>query len=155
MNRWWHLSQIRAYLELGMDREARSVLQALPDEVRAEPPFLGAALLLHQNAGRWPTAARIASQLTRLQPEEAGWWISLAYAVRRWKSIDEARKILIAAVSRHPDEPTIQFNLACYAAQTGDIPEAHSRLAKAIAMQPAFAEMARTDPDLDPLNLPT
>ncbi|MEZ5274998.1 MAG: hypothetical protein R3F07_01305 [Opitutaceae bacterium] len=138
-----------------MDREARRVLRAIPNEIRTEPPFLGAALQLHQNAGRWPTAARIAGQLTRLQPEEAGWWIAHAYAVRRWKSIDEARKILLRAVSRHPEEPTIQFNLACYAAQTGDLPEAHSRLAKAIALQPAFAEMARTDPDLAPLNLPT
>ncbi len=134
-----------------MDREARRELRGLPDPVREEPPFLAVALQLHQNAERWPSVARIARKLLKLQPKEAGWWIILAYATRRSKSIDAARRILIRAAKQHPSEPTIQFNLACYAAQLGSIGEAQTRLARAVSHEPGFAKLAETDPDLEPM----
>lgn len=151
MNRQWHLSQLRGYLELGMDREARRELRGLPESVREEPPFLALAMQLHQNAGRWPSAARIARKLMNLQPDEAGWWIALAYTTRRARTIESAQRILLRAEKRFPTEPTIQFNLACYAAQLGDLTEARTRLTRAISHEPGFARMAETDPDLEPM----
>ena len=151
MNRSWHLSQLRGYLELGMDRDALRELRLLPEAVREEPPFLAVALQLHQNAERWPSVARIARTLMKIQPDQAGWVIALAYATRRSRSLEAARRILIQAENRHPREPTIQFNLACYAAQLGLIGEARTRLARAISREPVFAEMAKTDPDLEPM----
>lgn len=151
MNRKWHLSHLHGYLELGMDREARRELRSLPESVREEPPFLAAAMQIHQNAGRWPSTARFARKLLEKQPKEAGWWIALAYATRRSKSIEAARRILLRAEKPFPSEPTIQFNLACYAAQLGESEEARSRLARAVSLEPGFAKMAETDPDLEPI----
>lgn len=151
MNRRWHLSQLSGYLELGMAREARRELLRLPAGIRAERPFLAVELQLHQNAQRWPSAARVARRLIRLEPADAGWWIALAYATRRARSIEAARRVLAEAESLHPTEPTIQFNLACYAAQSGELEEARSRLTRAISGEPGFAELARSDPDLEPL----
>ena len=151
MNRRWHLSQLHGYLELGMDRQALAELRLLPAEVRAEAAFLAVALQLHQKAERWPSAVRTARQLVRLEAEEAGWWIALAYATRRSRSIAAARRILLEAEALHPAEPTIQFNLACYAAQSGELDEARTRLAQAITRESGFAELARNDPDLEPL----
>lgn len=151
MNRKWHLSQLAGYLELGMDREARRELRGLPESVREEPPFLAVAMQIHQNAGRWPSAVRIARKLRNQQPEEAGWWIALAYATRRARSMEAARLILLRAEKKFPTEPTIQFNLACYAAQMGELAEARTRLARAVSHEPGFARMAETDTDLDPI----
>jgi len=151
MNRQWHLSHLRGYLELGMDREARRELRQLPAAVREEPEFLALAMVVHQNASRWPSVERLARKLVRQEPDKAGWWIALAFATRRARGIEAARKILLRAESLHDKEPTIQFNLACYAAQEGDIGEARIRLARAIARDPQFAEFARTDPDLEPM----
>ena len=78
MNRKWHLSHLRGYLELGMDREARRELRQLPEEVREEPAFLAMAMQIHQNAQRWPSVERIARKLVKQEPGEAGWWIMLA-----------------------------------------------------------------------------
>jgi predicted Zn-dependent protease len=151
MNRKWHLSHLRGYLELGMDREARRELRKLPTAVREEPEFLAMALQIHQNAQRWPTVERIARRLVKREPGEAGWWVSLAFATRRTRSIEAAREILLKAESLHRKEPTVQFNLACYAAQRGDIGEARIRLARAIARDSQFAELGKTDPDLEPM----
>jgi hypothetical protein len=34
-------------------------------------------------AKKWDMAASVASHLVKVEPEEAGWWINLAYATRR------------------------------------------------------------------------
>jgi hypothetical protein len=48
-------------------------------------------------------------------------------------------------------EPTIQFNLGCYACQRGDLNSARTRVDRAIALDPKFSVLAATDPDLAPL----
>ena len=46
--------------------------------------------------------------------------------------LEEANEeILLTAVELHPNEPMIHFNLACYAAQTGQLTAARERLAQA------------------------
>jgi hypothetical protein len=45
----------------------------------------------------------------------------------------------------------IQFNLACYDAQLGHLSEARKRLRQAIQIDRDFADLARTDPDLEPI----
>lgn len=136
---------------MGMDREARRELRQLPAAVRNEPEFLAMAMQIHQRAQRWPSVERIARRLVKQDPDEAGWWIVLAYAARRTDSIEAARRILLQAEELHKKDPTIQFNLACYAAQVGDIGEARTRVARAIAHDSNFAELAKTDPDLEPM----
>jgi hypothetical protein len=50
---------------------------------------------------------------------------------------------------KFPNCGTIQFNLACYAAQLGQLDEARRRLGRAIHLDKGFAIMAKTDPDLE------
>jgi hypothetical protein len=45
----------------------------------------------------------------------------------------------------------IHFNLACYAAQTGDLVAARERLVQAEALEPGTVLLALADPDLEPL----
>ncbi len=61
-------------------------------------------------------------------PSDPGHFISLAYAMRRSESIDAAHAILKRAEGLHPDDATIQFNLACYEAQMGNPDQAKANL---------------------------
>ena len=62
------------------------------DKNRTE--VLGARVVLYIAAKKWDMAAAVASHLVKVDPETAGWWISLAYALRRTESI-ERRTILL------------------------------------------------------------
>jgi Flp pilus assembly protein TadD len=84
-------------------------------------------------------------------PQDSQHWIWLAYATRRCRSIGEAQLILEKAVKQHSSEALIHFNLACYAAQTGDLEAARQRLSQAITLDPGTKLLALDDPDLEPL----
>jgi Flp pilus assembly protein TadD len=75
----------------------------------------------------------------------------LAYAVRRLQGIFEAREVLLKAEKIHETEPTIKFNLGCYAAIEGKLEEAKIYVQKSIKLDKSFEDMAKHDPDLESL----
>jgi tetratricopeptide (TPR) repeat protein len=96
----------------------------------------------------WP---RRPSHLVKVEPEEAGWWINLAYATRRCESIKKAETILLRARELHQDNALIEFNLACYASIQSYFEEVKARLQQAIELDQETRRMALDDPDLEPL----
>ena len=92
-----------------------------------------------------------AKKLIEIDPAASQWVISWAYATRRAESIDMARLILIEALDRHPSEPLIHYNLACYDCQLGDIPSAKKFIETALMLNPKMGQMALGDEDLEPL----
>jgi Flp pilus assembly protein TadD len=82
------------------------------------------------------SAAAVASHLVKVHPENADWWISYAYAVRRTDCVENAEAILLRAQAIHPKVAMIAFNLACYASVTGRMEEAKERLRNAIELAP-------------------
>ncbi|MGB7837068.1 MAG: hypothetical protein WBL40_03035 [Terrimicrobiaceae bacterium] len=89
--------------------------------------MLGARVNLYMAARKWDMAAAVASHLVKVDPETAGWWISLAYAIRRIDCVENAEAILLRAQAIHPKVAMIAFNLACYASITGRMEEAKER----------------------------
>lgn len=106
--------------------------------------------VLHELAD-WPRLAEAAATFVTRSPTESAGWVTWAYATRRAISLEAAERILLEAEVHHPEEAVIQFNLACYACVGGDLTTAQRRLDRAIALDPKFAEAARTDPDLEAL----
>jgi len=151
----WRLSHTRGYLELGMIKEAAAELDQVLADAREDYEFRVLTALVLQEQKVWPRLLPLAAALAREKPADASWWIMWAYAARRADSIDTAEKILLEAEGHHPQEATIQFNLGCYACQCGDLATALARVKKAIALDPAFLEAAKTDPDLHPLRANT
>jgi lipopolysaccharide biosynthesis regulator YciM len=92
-----HVLASSGYRKLGMFDDAANVLEEIEpkDEIRKE--VLGARIDLYMAAKKWDMAAAVASHLVNVEPEEAGWWISLAYSTRRCESIEEAEKFLLRA----------------------------------------------------------
>ena len=147
----WRLSHVQGYLGLGMVRAAAAEFELLSATERDTTPALALRVALCQEQHDWPALRDASIELVRRVPEEAGGWITWAYAVRRAESILAAEEVLRIAEPTHPHEPTIQFNLGCYAAQLGDLAEARRRVDRAIALDKNFRALAGTDPDLAPL----
>lgn len=151
MNLRWRLSHAQGYFELGALDEAWAELDALDADNAARVEVLGLRALILQEKHDWPAMQKIAAELARREPHEAGWWVMWAYATRRAQSLADAEAILRQAETLHPDEATIQFNLGCYACQQGQLSIARIRVDRAIALDAKFRSAAETDPDLAPL----
>jgi hypothetical protein len=108
--------------------------------------------------------AAVASHLVKVDPETVGWWISLAYALRRAESVEKAEAILLrgrrshggwcTAVSPsaipktqaiHPNVAMIAFTLACYASVAGRMEDAKQTRGMHI-LDPACMDLG---PDFD------
>lgn len=141
----------RELYESGQFAQALQTLEEIPAPYQGSPDILEFRCHLYLGAKQWDLAAALAQRMAETMPDEPGHWISWAFAVRRQQSIQAAEKILLDAIARHPQCATIQFNLACYAAQTGRIPVAAVRLQEAIRLEARMAIQATEDSDLKPL----
>jgi Flp pilus assembly protein TadD len=129
-----HVLASSGYLELGMFDDAAMVLEEIAPEDKTRNEVLGARVGIYMAAKKWDMAAAVASHLVKVDPETAGWWISLAYALRRTERVEKAEAILLRAQAIHPKVAIIAFNLACYASVTGRMEEAKERLQRAIKL---------------------
>jgi Flp pilus assembly protein TadD len=146
-----HVLASSGYLELGMFDEGAQVLEEIEPEDKTRNEVLGARVNLYRAARKWDMAAEVASHLVKVDPETAGWWISLAYALRRTESVENAEAILLRAQAIHPEVTMIAFNLACYASVAGRMEEAKARLLHAIGLDKDIRGLAIDDEDLRPL----
>jgi Flp pilus assembly protein TadD len=142
---------MHGYIELGMHEEASEELEKITPEVRHRPEVLLARVLIYQQTKRWVAMAAVAAQLVDSAPDEPGHFSALAYATRRADSIERAREILLRAAALHRSDAEVQFNLACYEAQLGNLPLARSYLAVALELEPDLRVSALDDPDLERL----
>jgi tetratricopeptide (TPR) repeat protein len=103
-------------------------------------------------AKKWDMAAAVASHLVKVDPQTAGWWTSLAYALRRTES-EKAEAILLRAQAIHPKVAMIAFTLACYASVAGRMVEAKEHLRRAIKLDKDVRGLALHDEDLKPCGI--
>jgi Tfp pilus assembly protein PilF len=146
-----YLSHAQGYLELGMVSDAAAELSRIPAPENEALEVIALRMAVLQEQQNWPALRQLADAFVHRCPTQAAGWVTWAYAARRAECLEAAEKILLEAEQQHPDEPTIQFNLGCYACQRGDLVLARLRINRAIALEPKFAASAATDPDLAPL----
>jgi lipopolysaccharide biosynthesis regulator YciM len=137
------------FAELSLFQEAVQELEELPDASKELPAVLAVWLEVYQHWQKWSEAESVAAHLVEMEPQEPNWPIARAYAIRRGRGLAFAHEVLLQASEEFPDCGTIQFNLACYAAQLGQLDEARRRLCRAIEIDKAFSAMAKIDPDLE------
>lgn len=150
-----HLRAALGWLELGNHAEANQELDQIASPLQTHPSVLTLRYEVYSKAKQWDAAAEIANTQVKLTPEDSGAWISLAFATRRKPGggIPEARKILLRALPKFPEQSLIPYNLACYECQLGNLKEAWQWLEKAFAADDTrqMKKMALDDPDLRPL----
>ena len=141
-------------MELGSTREALAELSKLPPQLANHPEVLEVRWTVSVAENDWAQALQLAEQLIQLNPMLASAWLHRAYALRRVKGggVSAAWDALLPAVQKFPTEPTIPYNLACYACQLGQLEEARQWLlrARALSDRSRIKDMALADEDLKP-----
>jgi Flp pilus assembly protein TadD len=141
---------------LGDAQSAWKEIEGMCDPSRHTPEVLEMEWSAHAMAKNWKDALRAAQRLIRLDPGVPSGWIHRSYALRRLpeKGLPHARQALLPAVERFPKEYVIPYNLACYAAQMGQLDEAWSWLQRAVQSAGGVEKvrrMAKADEDLEEL----
>jgi tetratricopeptide (TPR) repeat protein len=150
------LNAVIGWVELGNLAEAKEELNQIPASGRAAPEVLEARWLLEAHMADWKGALKTAEEILRLAPNKSAGWLHRAYALRRVKrgGLKEAAESLRPAFDKFPKEPTIPYNLACYACQLGKLEEARKWFAEALKrsrQKTKIKKMAVNDVDLKPL----
>jgi hypothetical protein len=146
-----HLEAALGYLDLGMHQDAWNELERLPPELRANDLVLDLRISIYHALGKWESARILAESLAKRSPECPHWWIHWAFSLRREKSVEAARAVLLEAVVVHPEEPLIPYNLACYACVVGQLDAAYKLLQVAFSIDVTLKQVALHDQDLDPI----
>lgn len=145
------LGYAEGYLALGLKDEAAEALAEITGTDRDATPVLAAGMAVHCERGDWKLAARVGEVLCEREPNVSEYWIQWAYAARRHAGLPRAREILLRGMALHAREGVFYFNLACYEAQLGNPGDARDLLELACEIDESFRELAKTDPDLEPL----
>jgi hypothetical protein len=101
-----HLRAAHGYIELELFEEANVELEEIDPFCRHSPEVLMARLAIYHGLNKWELLAVVAKKLVEWNPTEPGFFVELAYAVRRAESIHEAHAILTRAAGLHPNDPT-------------------------------------------------
>ena len=139
------------YAELGMWSEAWDELEAIDDAARVSFDVLALRLEVLVQLKRWEPAAILADSLIAKGVTAAEIFLNGAYAVRRCRSLTEAKEFLLKGPHLAGKDPHFHFNLACYECQLGNIPAAKEQLEHAFKLDASLREDALDDPDLEPL----
>ncbi len=151
----FHLSAAIGWMQLGNRVEAQADWNRLSPPARQHPDALEVQWAIHADANDWAAGLHRARALLQVAPDRASGWLHQAYALRRVASggLQAAWEALLPAHEKFPDEPTIPYNLACYACQLGRLADAREWLSRArkIGGPETIKQMALNDPDLEPL----
>ena len=149
------LSAAIGWLELGNTGEARAELALVRSELNEHPDVLEVHWLLCAQEGLWEAALQIARSLVQSAPDRSSGWLHQAYALRRVAdgSVKKAWQALLPAYDKFPKEPTISYNLSCYACQMQQMEAARVwfKRAAVIGGKEKMKQMALDDPDLEAL----
>jgi Flp pilus assembly protein TadD len=150
-----YLSAAIGWLELGNPVEARAELARINMAQQDHPDVLEIRWLVAAEEKRWEEGLQIAEVLVQRAPKRSSGWLHRAYALRRVSdgSVLKAWNALLPAFDLFPKQPTIPYNLSCYACQMGQLDAARLWLKRAadIGGKDKIKTMALEDADLEPL----
>ena len=143
------------WLELGNLTEAQAELAQVSPAQQEHPDVLEVRWLVSAGQKHWEEGLQIAQALLRRAPKRSSGWLHQAYALRRVPGggVQKAWEALLPASDKFPKEPTIPFNLSCYACQLRQLDAARDWLKRALAVggKEKIKQMALKDSDLEPL----
>jgi tetratricopeptide (TPR) repeat protein len=143
-----HLNAAVGYLNLGMPQDASNELEDIEAKERARPEVLKVRLEICRALKQWEMMAEVSNHLRKIEPDEVGHSLNMAYATRRFKSEADAAEILSMALRRYYDDALVRYNLACYWCVMGRVEEAREMLETACKKEESLRELAQTDEDL-------
>ena len=150
-----HLEAADGWIQLGDYDSANDELEKIHAEGRSHPDVLDLRWLIYSNDEQWDACLDIASAIVKMVPDRAQGWLDKAFSLRRANDggVEKAKTVLLEAAKLFPDDDMIQYNLACYCAQLGQLDAAQEHLGKSYELGDAqqIKLMALDDEDLKPL----
>jgi Flp pilus assembly protein TadD len=147
------LSAAIGWLELGNPGEAKAELAQISPAGQTHPDVMEVRWLVCAEQKAWTEALAVARALVEAAPDRATGWLHQAYALRRIPegNVKRAWDALLPAAEKFLKEPTIPYNLACYACQMKELDTARQWLTRALAIgvREHMKSMALADPDLE------
>jgi tetratricopeptide (TPR) repeat protein len=131
-----------------MPLDAWNELEEIDADKRALKEVLNVRIEVCRALEKWEMMAEVTNRLRKIEPDEVGHPLNMAYAVRRFKSEAEAADILSLALRRYYDDALVRYNLACYWCVMGRVEEAREMLETAFKKDKSLRELAETDEDL-------
>jgi Flp pilus assembly protein TadD len=143
------------WLGLGLREDAKVELKLISPAHQRHPDVLEARWTIYAEERQWTAALEVARKLLSDAPDRADGWLHHAYALRRAPEggLEKAWEALAPAAEKFPKEPTIPYNLSCYACQMRQLDEARVWLKRALKIggKEKIKQMALADADLEPL----
>ena len=150
-----HLEAAAGWIQLGDYDSANEELEKIRAEWSEHPDVLDLRWLIYSHHEQWDACLDIASAIVKIASDRVWGWVHKAYALRRATGggIEKAKPVLLEAAKLFPDDDIIQYNLACYCAQLGQLDAAQEHLDKSYELGDAkqIKLMALDDDDLKPL----
>ena len=150
-----YLSAAAGWLELGVPVEAEAELDKIPADLQNHPDILEVRWLLMAQLRRWDKALMVARALMQNAPDRCSSWLHQAYSLRRASpnGLQQAWDALLPAYDKFPREPTVAYNLSCYACQMRQLDQARAWIQRALEAgdKQKIKQMALEDPDLEAL----
>ena len=150
-----HLEAAAGWIQLGDYDSANDELEKIRTEWHTHPDVLDLRWLIYAHNKQWDACLDIASAIVKIASDRVWGWVHKAYALRRATGggIEKAKPVLLEAAKLFPDDDIIQYNLACYCAQLGQLDAAQEHLDKSYELGDAkqIKLMALDDDDLKPL----
>lgn len=146
----FHLEAARGWLDLGNFHEARHEIEKLREKYKDHPQVLEVNWQISAREGNWERCAGLAEKAIKGAPKSVNGYIHLAYALHELKRTQEAWDLLFPVAEKFPKDPTIKYNLACYATRLGRLWEAEQwlKLAFTVGNESELRAMALQDADL-------
>jgi predicted Zn-dependent protease len=150
-----HLKAAVGWIQLGDYDSANDELENIRAEWRAHPNVLELRWLIYAHHEQWDACLDIASAIVKMVPGRVSGWIHKAISLRRSNGggFENAKALLLEAAKLFPGDSMIQYNLACYCAQLGQLDAAQEYLDKSYELGDAqkIKLIALDDEDLKPL----
>ena len=150
-----YLSAVMGWLGSGSLADAKAELALIPASRQHHPDVLEVRWIIYAEEQNWQECLQIARQLLMSAPDRSSGWLHQAYALRRVSDggVKKAWKALLPAFDKFPKEPTISYNLSCYACQMKQLDAARVWLQRALVVgrKEKIKRMALSDQDLEPL----
>ncbi len=124
-----HLEAAAGWIQLGDYDSANDELEKIRAEWRAHPDVLDLRWFIYSHHEQWDACLDIAAAIVKMAPDRGWGWIHKAYALRRATGggMEKAKPVLLEAAKLFPDDSMIQYNLACYCAQLGQLDAAQKQ----------------------------
>ena len=150
-----YLRAAEGWHELGLHAEAAAELDGISPAHQRHPDVLELRCALDIQRARWDAALDAARKLVSIAPSRVSGWLHQSFAMRRVDKggVAKAMEALMPAAEKFPKDPTVSYNLSCYACQLRKYDEARFWLRRAfqIGNKEHVKRIALADPDLKPL----